>query len=146
MKGGVELYICMSCNEVYKANLVTKTFEHSEINYCPKENCSGSVIELDELIAPTIIELNNKGYVTIYCCAGHWYDDLCNAYIYFLNNNYVPKEIPKYFNLEKHGDVAHTIRSRFNEQTDFKSKYDFVIEINKMLLEWAKSLPENEFI
>ena len=69
-------YVCMECYEVYRTNL----------GYCPKVSCYGSeVVEIDDLMLPIIIELNQKGYCTDYCCSGHAYVDNNAPYILFSN-------------------------------------------------------------
>lgn len=49
-----------------------------------KEEC----FEVDELIAPAIIELNKKGYITKFCCSGHIYS--CQFRSYSSNHNIIP--------------------------------------------------------
>ena len=56
-------YMCMGCYEVYDR----------ELGYCPKVNCHRDVVEIDELMLLAIKILNQKGYITEYCCAGHVY-------------------------------------------------------------------------
>lgn len=38
-------------------------------------------IEIDEVIAPLIRELNIKGYKTMFCCSGHPFYSLCEAMV-----------------------------------------------------------------
>ena len=38
-------------------------------------------IEIDEVIAPLIRELNIKGYKTKFCCSGHPFYSLCEAMV-----------------------------------------------------------------
>ena len=128
------MHVCMNCFEIYDEGRLTKLDEYGE-RYCPKVNCHGQVVHLDELIAPTVIELNKKGYYTKYCCSGHWYDKCCGTYIYF-HEKYVPDVIPDGFVLE---DDCCTIRSRFDD-SEYEDKYNFVIDTNRKLYEWAKSL------
>ena len=67
-------YVCMGCYEIYWANL----------GYCPKVTCHGSeVVEIDDLMVPIIIKLNQKGYCTDFCCSGHAYSDYSSPYIAF---------------------------------------------------------------
>jgi hypothetical protein len=47
--------------------------------------CSDELVEIDEPILPTIKLLNEKGYGTIYSCAGHVYSK-SNPYILFDKN------------------------------------------------------------
>lgn len=37
-------------------------------------NCGKPTFEIDDLMVPSIIELNKKGWKTNYCCSGHVYD------------------------------------------------------------------------
>jgi hypothetical protein len=106
--------------------------------FCPKTNCSGDVIELDELIAPTIILLNQKGYYTKFCCSSHWYEEGSTAYIYFYEDC-LPETISPSF---KQNVMPNVIRATYNDKSE--SKYDFAYRVNKELYEWAKSLPETE--
>ena len=41
-------------------------------------------IEIDEVIAPLIRELNIKGYKTKFCCSGHPFYSLCEAMVSIL--------------------------------------------------------------
>ncbi len=55
-----------------------KTFE-----ICAESNIDGfhdEHIEIDEVIAPIIRELNLKGYKTTFCCSGHPYNSLNEAF------------------------------------------------------------------
>ncbi len=45
-------------------------------------DCEGEV-EIDDAIAPSIIELNRKGFVTFACCSGHDRPDSYSGYILF---------------------------------------------------------------
>lgn len=38
-------------------------------------------VEIDEVIAPIIRELNLKGYKTAFCCSGHPFYSLCEAFV-----------------------------------------------------------------
>lgn len=51
--------------------------------YC--DLCSAELVDIDEVILPTIKLLNEKGYGTIYSCAGHTYIK-SNPYILFDKN------------------------------------------------------------
>lgn len=67
-------YMCLECYEIYNMSLP----------YCLKETCNcGQVIEVDELMLPTIMILNQKGYCTEFCCSGHAYQGYCSPYILF---------------------------------------------------------------
>ena len=45
-------------------------------------DCEGEV-EIDDAIAPSIIELNRKGFVTLACCSGHDRPDSYSGYVLF---------------------------------------------------------------
>ena len=130
------MLVCLKCFEVYVQNTLIKKESVVTDSYClcPKVNCLGEVVELDELITPTIIELNKKGYYTKFCCSGHWYQNKPNTYIYFLDNC-LPDIVPEGFIVQE----KSIIRSRF-EDSNYDSKFDFVIDMNKRLYEWAKKL------
>lgn len=73
------MYLCLNCLEVYNT-----PFEH-----CPKANCDGRIVEIDELILPAIIEFNRKGYITEFCCSGH----IHNPYPYVKFDTEIFKEM-----------------------------------------------------
>ena len=63
----------------------SKTFKaHSEITVPEVEDRS---FECDDLIAPIISLLNQKGYKTNYCCAGHPYPHYEEMYILLYEDN-----------------------------------------------------------
>lgn len=89
-------------------------------------------ITIDGDIAATISLLNQKGWKTEFCCAGH--KNSTSAYIYFRRNHYL-----KYIAILPKGwkiDVEDYVRKR-----DFiiRSKYDHYDKYE--LYEWAKRLP-----
>jgi hypothetical protein len=130
----------MDCFEHYDVRFIAKT-ERKEY-LCPKADCQGDVVWLDELIAPAIIVLNKKGYTTKYCCSGHWYENYSYMYIYFNDWVLLPEKLPDGFVKDK-GDKI-TIR---NTNDNFKNysveeKFKFVTESNLRLLEWVNALPD----
>lgn len=52
-------------------------------------------IEVDDLIAPTIQMLNNKGYVTTACCSGHNEEFSRYAYIQYDFGGITPEVLPE---------------------------------------------------
>lgn len=139
------MYLCMDCCEPYDRRFLDPIKYGGKIEYiCPKESCEGDVIELDELIAPTIIKLNKKGYHTQYCCSGHWYSEHSTPYIYF-HKDCEPPTCPESFSFEDTpDDTGKVIRAKYVSSGSIK--YDFVIEVNKQLLQWAEALPDIEEI
>lgn len=64
------MLICMDCYNKYDKERLIKVNGYFK---CPNVSCHGSdpLVECDDLIADTIIELNRKGYPTQFCCSGH---------------------------------------------------------------------------
>lgn len=137
----------MDCYEIYNADL----------EFCPKVNCYGRVVEIDELMLPTIMLLNQKGYITDFCCSGHSYEEGCYPYIAFDNDfsEYFADELNKLFK-----DISQpwfietnnndTIYHRFTIRCKIKSanmieQYKEIINVNLKLLDFVKSLPELEY-
>lgn len=131
--------VCLHCFEIYKSSL--KEDEWIDSQPCPKSTCIGKVVEVDELLLPTIIELNKKKYFTKYCCSGHYYQNPVSSYIMFEDDIDIPS-LPKGYVLE---NEKNTIRKSFSDHCDAKNyKYVFEIYENaKSLLKWAKSLAYN---
>ncbi|MBQ8333676.1 MAG: hypothetical protein IJX93_07875 [Clostridia bacterium] len=119
-------------------------------------------VYIDELIAPTIAVLNQKGYTTTFCCAGHpendWFliDDgeesgfsesgnARNAYIAFAKGIELPS-LPGGFETERYDwdDFKLTIRKRYVFDDDYFERAQQILETMKELYEWALTLPEFE--
>ena len=60
---------CIKCSE--EISLIDYISDISEGFESLCNNCNSEIVELDDSIAYTIIELNKKGYKTKYCCGGH---------------------------------------------------------------------------
>lgn len=124
--------ICMECFEIYRGNFI---LYNGRYNFCPKIDCHGEVVEVDELILPTIIELNKKKYFTEFCCSGHFYDRDSSTYIKFRKGIKLPI-IPKGFIVESNLDnEGITIRKRC-KTNNFKKLCKTSID----LLNWTKDL------
>jgi hypothetical protein len=136
----------MSCYQVYNKDSI-KINEFDDYISCPKSECLGEVVEIDELFLPTIIELNRKGYLTKFCCSGHYYENCPNAYIMFENDISLPN-IPNGYAKEIENDGNVTIRHMFGDgHTDSETilKYKYYTEILKnaeITFKWAKKLPD----
>lgn len=137
-------YICLKCNQVYKESMnqikPIKYGEDKEWLFCPKIDCHGQVVKIDELILPTIIELNKKGYITEFCCSGHSYEEkYTNTYISFASE-VVPLKLPEGFAVEKINNKI-CIRKKYYSDTVPKSeRFQEIIKTNLELLKWANSL------
>ena len=138
------VYMCLDCYEIYDKDKIYKNDFYDYIG-CPKTNCVGELIEIDELMIPTIKILNQKGYYTKFCCSGHYYDQHPNGYIMFEEDIDVPN-LPKGWNKEEHGNYV-VIRSSISYEVgkrptikDFKK----ICDNAKTLVDWAIKLPYNE--
>ncbi|RXZ78014.1 hypothetical protein EBB07_28570 [Paenibacillaceae bacterium] len=143
------MYICLTCYEIYDSSFLNLSNAKNKRKCdCPKHSCHGDVVQIDELIAPTIILLNQKGYATKYCCSGHWYSDHPpNAYIMFEGEVEKFRVLPQGFkydvdtiNSKRTYYAGNTIRNNYND-SDNLSKFEFVLSSNKRLYDWAVSLP-----
>lgn len=141
----------------------SKTFEiyHNDQLIVPED-----YIDVDELIAPTIQILNQKGYTTRFCCSGHpltdhwlWRDAEAeegyvkagaplHSYILFEEGITLPSLPPGFEEgINKYGDKPrmfiekdHPITSAAENQ--FFAKAQRILETMKELYEWALELPE----
>ena len=86
-------YLCLKCGEVYNESFQPPPKSKNYI-FCPKSSCIGKVVEVDELMIPTIKELNSKGYKTAFCCSGHLFEPASDCYIKFESIEDVPSTLP----------------------------------------------------
>lgn len=143
-------HLCLDCFNTYKSDLMQKAdkLKYTEEDtwvMCPNTKCNGNVIEVDELILPTIKLLNQKGYHTKFCCSGHTYDKIVNCYIMFDNEIDIPS-VPKGFSKDFGGINESNICVEANvtsiNYTEYQA-YKFILKANTELLKWARSLPNN---
>lgn len=112
------------------------------------ESCCTDFIELDELIAPTIRLLNQKGYTTISSGAGNWLgtSNLEKTYVEFQLPCEIELVAPKGFKWE-HGIVdsrsTHTMvcYHSFCHHVPLEQRIRAILETNIRLYEWAHELP-----
>lgn len=139
------MLLCLECYKIYNQ----KTIKN---NMCKIKGCDGDVVEVDELFAPVIAELNRKGYRTKFCCSGHYTEDYPNTYINFEEGIKLPslpegykydKEIYPDVNWEKWKMEKYvTIRNVFDKG---KSVVELSLDIFNSavsVLEWAEGLEE----
>ena len=133
-------YLCTDCGEVYDSSSFG---ENTLYLICPKSNCYGTLIEIDELLIPTIKLLNNKGYTTRYCCSVHYASQHPNSYIMFEDWVDIPS-VPKGFKKEDDGTYI-TIRSNLPSREPTYDDFKSICDNAKTLLDWAISLPELDY-
>jgi hypothetical protein len=144
-------YLCLECFEAFKEDRITYKNNLESFNPCPRSKCCGEVIEVDELFLPIIKVLNQKGYITTFCCSGHITDNICSSYIAFDDEVILPNLPPMYqYDKDKYPHVdwskypngTRCIRRdmiRKNEAATFNE----LLKNAKNVLKWAKKLPDN---
>ena len=127
--------LCLECFEVYGDEAMFKTkYDYDTEMYCPKKSCEGSVIEVDELLLLSIKTLNQKGYITKFCCSGHVHDSYPQPYIAFeddidlpfenfveYSNNFAllwPKYIPSFIRIEEKDNTQYVVDQQKAQKID----------------------------
>lgn len=122
-------------------------------------------VYIDELIAPTIAVLNQKGYTTVFCCSGHPENDFMildrneeagfrkaanslNAYIAFETGITLPY-LPDGFEAERNVLYDRLVIRKWYvvenaHDNEYYEKARQILETMKRLYEWALTLPEAE--
>lgn len=138
-------YMCMGCYEIYNGDL----------GMCPKANCEGEVVEIDELMVPAIRLLNEKGYMTEFCCGGHIYDNGCTSYVLLdslmseiLEDEDIAKIrelLPESWEIEFDSmgrwNFRHCIEKDYAHQF-YVETYEDILEANVDFLHFVQQLPE----
>jgi hypothetical protein len=107
---------------------------------CPILKCCGRVIEIDDNILHTITQLNQKGYSTAYCCAGHTWGN--NPFIVFDCIVY-PDAFP-YLPKDFKSEIIHDDTLRIFKTIPPCSMVDnqrYLMEASVDLMVWSESLP-----
>ena len=133
------MLVCMYCGETYDKNNVNFDI-HNDWNQCPKNNCDGYIVDIDEEILPQIMLLNSKGYITQYCCQGHMNNSVVRLYILF-EENYEFNELPKGFILEDDTYNRTCISFKPKSKND-KQKYKELLKARIDLYNWVCKLED----
>ena len=139
----MSVYMCLDCYEIYNKEDI-RTNEFCDYVGCPKTNCVGQLIEIDELMIPTIKILNQKGYYTKFCCSGHYYGQHPNGYIMFEENIDVPN-LPIGWNKEEFNNcitIRNSIPNKLCKRPTIKD-FKKICNNAKILVDWAIKLPYN---
>lgn len=141
-----------------------KCLERIDLVKC---NCKNrKVVDIDRLIYPTIKLLNEKGYITDYCCSGHANCKLDNPYILFKYNYEFSNYKQNRFFGQRISDLQYSITvndgyinlrtaihfdgtmsfEQYQEFEKYKTieekRQAYINKVNKDLYEWAKRLPD----
>ncbi len=136
------------------------TFEiyHNDQNILPD-----GYADIDELIAPTIQVLNQKGYTTRFCCSGHPCDKWLmeedeedfretavplNSYIAFAEGVTLPSLPPDFIAEQSIDNLRLEIRKWYKidnaSDNQFFEKAKKILETMEQLYQWALDLPDFE--
>lgn len=147
--------MCDECFETYSSDKMSPFPEMEEgkaIYACPKRGCWGEIQEVDDVILPTIVELNKKGYYTESCCSGHLEDTIgALCYIRFLPGVYIDEsKIPEGFSLsyleDEETDLKSIILERMIPLMDQETSFARILAIGLDLFVWAKSLKASRVV
>ena len=133
------MLVCMYCGETYDKSKVS-FYEDNEWNQCPKNNCDGYLLDIDEEILPQIILLNNKGYSTQYCCQGHMDSSVTRLYILF-ENIYYFDDLPNGF-VEEDTTGSRTCISFEPTSKNKRIKYNELTKARIDLYNWINQLED----
>ena len=111
----------------------------------PKCNCNESEkVEIDDGILDSIRILNEKGYITEFCCSGHKENTIFQCYIMFKNKEHF-LDLPNGFTLYKKGKakgnkLLEYIDKEWNKKSETE-KESIMIDVWYKLFVWCKKLP-----
>ena len=126
-------YVCYNCFN----NVAECTCSNSSVERLDNTSLPTCLIMIDRNIQEHIRMLNNKGYVTNFCCEGHHHGDC--AYISFTLNHDFGGTLPKGFVKKKNSHGGCSIYGTYkSKKKTFQEEKD---ELLKNLLEWCESLP-----
>ena len=95
---------------------------------------NGKEVKIDKLFEPIIKILNDKGYITLFCCSGHVINkSIRHSYIMFHPEVDLPNYPSNYY--YNHSNVIDRNFNRVN--------YDDIINNAIEVLKWAENLPVN---
>jgi hypothetical protein len=140
--------LCLKCKRIYDANLLAGT-KSSYYKECPDITCGHKAFRIDENMIPIILELNNKGYETEFCCSGHHYEQP-DLYIKFgegvidvitkgIIEGYI-HELPEPFIISGNSIRADSIRvdDYSHDITDIAKTMDTINTLNTQIQDFHK--------
>jgi hypothetical protein len=139
------MYLCLMCGNIYDPKLLPQFTES-----CPVHGCDGQVIEVDENLIPTIRTLNNKGYLTTYCCSGHPWGgvfDTGQAFAYVSFEPCIEKSeldpLPTGWYFDENTSDRVVIRAKY-KNSDTTSLQVEILEGIARIAKWADGLKPRE--
>jgi hypothetical protein len=108
------MFVCKSCFEVYDSyRIIVKVDKFLIESICPKHDCQGELVEIDDYLIDPIISLWKSGIATFSCCSGHNHNYSHNR------NGYVEYGIFPNEDLVKLNDIT-------NISKDIIKKYEYI--------------------
>ena len=130
---------CTKCLEIFYDDLQSNLL-HKAQKICPKVDCNGELMRVDELLAPIVITLYQKGYRHIVdCCSGHAHRPNSALHICF-NDNALIDDCPEEWEIVNSGD--NTIICKHIETKDLYKKQAEIFKGIMQLWSWAKNLDD----
>lgn len=143
--------VCLKCFEIYNGQYIYSRDKRA--HQCPKANCIGDIVVVDDFMVNTIVALNEKGYKTTYCCSGHVSDinaDFSSCCIRFSGEmeSHIKNNIPDGFAFFKPNredsfpefQIVFDIKGH-SKGLSFPEKLRLIAETNISVFNWAISLP-----
>lgn len=126
---------CTRCKKFYLS-------EHLNGSICPDATCEKRLVEIDENMVVPIGILNEKGYITAYCCSGHVHRHICGGYIAFRPDSPLPHSTPKGWTWDKTilDNGQHCIRWSFKRGDNIIDRQKMILQKTQALVNWCENL------
>lgn len=104
--------------------------------------CNKPKIDIDKWIIPHIRTLNEKGYITRFCCSGHSDYPIYQCYISFVEDyNFDNAILPDGFvYLKNLKTIEYIISEKQWEHKSPQEKWSIMVDVWNRLLDWCNSL------
>ena len=102
----------------------------------------GHVADIDELLLPAIILLNEKGYMTEFCCSGHFHAGTSDSAYILFEESVKEGDLPVLpngfkFDTGNQNNVCIRRELRAKDQFDLHRR---AVEASIDVLEWARTI------
>lgn len=140
--------VCTTCGLVHKSN--------TDDGCCMKIDCVGELHIIDELMIPTVINLNRKNIIPISSCSGHSVFDTVDTYIVFfidINSEQYQRVLnidSKYFTISQDNyskykkkitiRIRGTVRDVISNYRNISLKQRMIVKLNNILFDYSKNI------
>lgn len=132
---------CTTCKKIFETSRIGLKFEYGN-GTCPTEGCKGEAFGIDEDMIIPISILNDKGYITDWCCSGHIFDDNSDGYIAFHGKRSFPASVPDGW-YQDCNDYRFCIRCHNRDSNPIKRR-ELIKKHMDSLITWALGLEKGE--